>query len=102
MISYHYIQITLKPKLKINNPSATDWFKIASNPSVSFFHSVALKIYLSLQHWYRKIRRIHGNQHEKFQGQATPYSTEKTDYWYDMKSYFTSFYLQRKRTYKNI
>lgn len=54
MINGHYIQITLKSKLKINNPSATDWFIIASNQSVSSFHSAALKIYLLLQYWYRK------------------------------------------------
>lgn len=43
MINGHYIQITLKSKLKINNPSATGWFKITSTQSVFSFHSVALK-----------------------------------------------------------
>lgn len=33
MINGHYIQITLKSKLKINIPNGTDWFKIASNQS---------------------------------------------------------------------
>lgn len=53
MINGHYIQITLKSKLKINNPSSTGWFKIASNQSVFSFHSVALKFVLSLQYCYR-------------------------------------------------
>lgn len=63
MINGHYIQIILNLKLKINNPSAIDWFKIVSNQSVSSFHSAALKIYLLLQYWYRKskIRIIYGN-----------------------------------------
>lgn len=43
MIHGRYIQITLKSKLKINNPGATDWFKIASKQSVSSFHSAVLK-----------------------------------------------------------
>lgn len=33
MIYGHYIQITLKPELKMNIPNAIDWFKIASNQS---------------------------------------------------------------------
>lgn len=45
VIKGHYIQITLISKLQINNLSATDWFKNASNQSVSSFHSAALKIY---------------------------------------------------------
>lgn len=52
VINGHYIQITLISKLQINNLSATDQFKNASNQSVFSFHSAVLKIYLSLQCWF--------------------------------------------------
>ena len=98
MIYGHYIQNTLKPELKMNIPNATDWFKIASNQSPLS----SLQLWKFINHYNIDIdlklnkNNIWKSKLIKFQGSKTAYDTEKTQCWYDIKSYFKSKYLERK------
>lgn len=87
MIYGHYIQITLKPELKMNIPNAIDWFKIASNqPPLSI-----LQLWKFINHYNIGIdlklnkNNLWKSKWIKFQGSVTSYDTEKTQCWYDIK-----------------